>query len=112
MSEAVRYLMAYANSYGLSGSVVSGYRSFREQVELYQKGRSTSEVINRVAKHGAGGTVTDAYAGESAHNYGLAVDIEGPNQAEILELAVAIGFQTVTWDPAHIEWPNWRSLFR
>lgn len=112
MSEAVRYLMAWSQYYGLSGQIVSGYRSFRQQVELYAKGRTTSEIINRVAKHGVGGSVTDAYAGESAHNYGLAVDIEGPHQAEILQLAVAMGFQTVTWDPAHIEWPNWQRLLR
>lgn len=109
-AEAVRYLQAYVNSYGLSCSIVSGYRSMSEQTALYAQGRTASEVANQISKRGAGGSVTDAPAGSSAHNYGLAVDVEGPDQAAVVALARAIGFGTVSWDPAHIEWPNWRQL--
>lgn len=109
-AEAVRYLQAYANSYGLNCSIVSGYRSIHEQNALYAQGRSPSEVANRVSKRGAGGAVTDAPGGTSPHNYGLAIDVEGPDQAAVVALAREIGFGTVSWDPAHIEWPNWRYL--
>ena len=44
--------------------VVSGYRSFAEQTVLYNQGRTT-----------AGNKVTNAKAGESYHNYGLAIDV-------------------------------------
>jgi len=54
--------------------------------------------------------VTDAWAGQSPHNYGLAVDIEGPDQASIIDIGRQLGFGTVSWDPAHLEYPNWRSL--
>jgi hypothetical protein len=44
--------------------VVSGFRTFAEQDALYAQGRTTP-----------GNIVTPARGGESAHNYGLAVDI-------------------------------------
>jgi LAS superfamily LD-carboxypeptidase LdcB len=110
MAEAVRYLQAYCAYYNYEGEVTSGFRSFQEQTALYAQGRTQDEITRHVAKHGAGGAVTDAVAGQSAHNYGLAVDIEGRDSAAIHELAAAMGFQTVDWDPDHIEWPSWRSL--
>jgi len=109
-SAAVRYLQAYCSYYNLEGSIVSGLRSNQEQTRLYAQGRTPYEVAHQVSKQGAGGSVTDAPAGSSAHNYGLAVDVEGRDQARIIALAAALGFGTVSWDPAHIEWPNWRAL--
>jgi hypothetical protein len=109
-SEAVQYLLAWAEYYGLEGEIVSGFRSFQEQTALYAQGRTQGEISARVAKHGAGGAVTDAPAGASAHNYGLAVDFEGRDQSYIIQLARAIGFGTVSWDPAHVEWPRWQQL--
>lgn len=110
---AVRdFLMPYCEYYGLQGTIVSGYRSLEEQAALYQKGRTYQEVVNRVRKQGRDGAVTDAAPGESAHNYGLAVDVEGRDQRQIVSLGQALGFGTVSWDPAHLEWPNWRSLLR
>ena len=49
---------------GYKPKVVSGFRSFEEQNYLYSLGRTRS-----------GSIVTNAEAGESWHNYGLAVDI-------------------------------------
>jgi len=109
-SEAVQYLLAWAQFYNLEGMIVSGYRTMTEQEALYRQGRTPSEITNRVALHGTRGSVTDAAPGNSAHNFGLAVDIEGPDQAQIIQLARAIGFGIVSWDPAHIEWPGWASL--
>ena len=110
MAEAVRYLLAYAAYYSLEGRIVSGLRSMSEQTALYAQGRTQDEIIRRVSLQGTSGTVTDAPPGSSAHNYGLAVDIEGRDQGAIIQLARQIGFGTVSWDPAHIEWPGWRSL--
>jgi LAS superfamily LD-carboxypeptidase LdcB len=109
-AEAVRYLQAYASSLQLEARVVSGRRSNTEQEQLYAKGRTPYEIAHQVSKHGAGGTVTDAPPGSSAHNYGLAIDVEGRDQTAVVQLARQIGFGTVSWDPAHIEWPGWRSL--
>lgn len=110
MAEAVRYLLAYASYFNLEASIVSGRRSSQEQAKLYAQGRTQYEIIHQVSKQGAGGTVTDAPPGSSAHNYGLAIDVEGRDQSAVVSLARQIGFATVTWDPAHIEWPGWRSL--
>jgi len=110
MSEAVRYLMAWCSYYRLEGSIVSGRRTWSQQTALYAQHRTPSEIAQRVSFHGARGTVTDAVAGDSAHNWGLAIDVDGPDQAEIVQLAHEIGFGTISWDPGHIEWPNWRVL--
>jgi len=110
MLEAVRYLQSWADFLGYSGVIVSAFRSSEEQAVLYAKGRTLQEIRDRVKKLGRGGTVTDAPPGSSAHNYGLAIDVEGHDQAKIVFLAKQIGFGTVSWDPAHIEWPNWRQL--
>lgn len=111
-SDAVRYLQAWCEFYSLNAQIVSGYRSIEEQAALYAKGRTPSEVAQRVRKQGHGGAVTDAPPGDSAHNYGLAVDVEGPDQRAVISIAQQLGFGTVSWDPAHIEWPGWQSLIR
>lgn len=104
------WLIPWANYYGLRGTIVSGYRSMEEQDRLYRLGRSQYQYSAQIKLHGTQGSVTDAPAGQSAHNYGLAVDIEGPDQAQIIEIGRQLGFGTVSWDPAHLEYPNWRSL--
>lgn len=104
------YLLPWVAYYGLRGEVRSGFRSFDEQLRLYRLGRSQYQFNNRVRMRGENGAVTDAFPGESAHNYGLAIDVEGPSQREIVEVGKMLGFGTVSWDPAHLEWPNWRAL--
>jgi LAS superfamily LD-carboxypeptidase LdcB len=104
---AVQYLLEWGNYQGLSGEIISGYRSLQEQAELYAIGRTPEEVAAHVSKQGRDGSVTDAVPGQSAHNYGLAVDFDNP---DIRHLAAVIGFGTVSWDPAHVEWPGWRRI--
>lgn len=48
---------------GIFVQITSGYRSNAEQTRLYNQGRTTS-----------GNIVTNAKAGQSIHNYGLAID--------------------------------------
>jgi peptidoglycan L-alanyl-D-glutamate endopeptidase CwlK len=48
----------------LTAFLFCGYRSFEEQTKLYNQGRTTP-----------GSIVTNAKAGSSYHNYGLAIDV-------------------------------------
>ncbi len=59
---------------------ISGYRSYLEQDNLYSQGRTTP-----------GPLVTHARAGQSSHNFGIAVDLALDGSAEK-------GLQP-TWDP-------------
>ncbi|WP_054956261.1 M15 family metallopeptidase [Paenibacillus dakarensis] len=56
-------LVAKTREIGIRIMITDGYRSDEEQNRLYNKGRSTE-----------GNIVTNARAGESLHNYGLAID--------------------------------------
>jgi len=109
-AEAVRILLSWCDYYSLTVNVYSGARSNDEQAALYAKGRTPAEVAQRVSKHGKGGAVTDAPPGTSPHNYGLAVDIQSPQLDKVMAIARQMGFGFVSWDPDHLEWPNWRSL--
>lgn len=110
MATAVQYFLAWASYYQIPVRLGSGFRSLDEQAGLYAQGRTPEEIQNRVAKHGEGGSVTDAPPGYSAHNYGLAVDIETDQLAQAMALAKYIGFAEISWDPDHLEWPGWRQL--
>lgn len=101
---------------GYQAFITDGYRSNEEQNQLYAQGRSIP-----------GNIVTNAKAGESPHNYGLAIDIafrpDGSNKAEwntemyqkIQTLANELG---LTWggswtgftDKPHYELKNWRDI--
>ena len=78
---------------GIQLRVFSAYRSFEEQNELYAKGRTAP-----------GNIVTYAQAGESYHNFGLAIDVveivnnkavwKNPNWPKIGKIGESLGF---TW---------------
>lgn len=63
--------------------IAQGYRTFDEQSALYAQGRTKS-----------GKKVTNAKAGQSVHNYGLAVDI-----------VLIIDGKTASWDTVK-DWDN------
>lgn len=111
-AQAVQILDQYCQAYGLTLVLASGYRGSEEQAKLYALGRTPSEIASHVHKHGGGGAVTDAPPGYSPHNYGLAVDLDSDSRdfESCKQIAVALGFGTVSWDPPHLEWPGWRSL--
>lgn len=60
----VQAMLDEALAAGISYWVISGFRSYAEQDGLYAQGRTT-----------AGGIVTNARGGQSAHQFGIAVDL-------------------------------------
>lgn len=64
-ADAVAFINSVEERAGIRLRVTDGFRTFEEQDALYAKGRfgNTEE------------KVTDAKAGESYHNYGLAIDV-------------------------------------
>lgn len=81
----------HAEKQGFKLRVYSGFRSFVEQGDLYEQGRSKPGKI-----------VTNAKPGKSLHNYGLAFDLveikdgkalwENPNWGKIGEMGKLFGF--------------------
>jgi peptidoglycan LD-endopeptidase CwlK len=93
-------------------------RSFEEQAQLYAQGRTMP-----------GNIVTNADAGQSYHNYGLAFDVveidnlgqalyENDNWPLIREVGQMYGFDVIgMWDPGHFEyrkygdWPQLLAMY-
>jgi len=79
--------------------VVFGLRTLEEQMALWQKGRALKP--GRPPKHKSSwsivsSVVTRAFPGESAHNYGLAIDL------------ALLGDESKAWLPGHD--PRWRTV--
>lgn len=103
-SVKVQTLLSLARESGLNVDAYQTYRSFQDQTKEYAKGRT-----------GPGKKVTNAKAGQSWHNYGLAVDIvfktssgkwswaENNNWGMLGRIGKSLG----------LEWGgNWKSLDR
>ena len=90
-SKVKEFIIRAEKELGIKLRVVSAFRNFAEQAKLYEKGRVTK-----------GNIVTNAKAGESMHNYGLAIDVveikngkaiwENPRWDAIANLGKSIGF--------------------
>lgn len=93
--------------------ITDGYRSEEEQTRLYAQGRSLP-----------GKVVTNARAGQSAHNYGLAVDMAFQKDGQLFylhdlydkiypiarNLGFILGADWITFkDRPHFEYPNWQA---
>ena len=114
-------------------------RSFDEQQHLYAMGRQIPGVpchhedgerpVGTCKQHPLGGTVTNAKPGQSAHNWGCAIDVAFvgadpyPNDPalwnKVGELMEASGLSwggprgvgdKFTWDRPHGENPRWRQI--
>lgn len=68
--------------------VTSGVRTWADQHKLYSQGRTT-----------LGNIVTNADAGHSWHNYGLACDCAPVNADE-----------TIDWEPSHPQWKRMETV--
>jgi peptidoglycan L-alanyl-D-glutamate endopeptidase CwlK len=102
------------NETGWTFFITDGYRSLEEQNKLYAQGRTEGTKI-----------LTNAKAGQSPHNYGLAVDLAFQRNgvlsylatlyAPIYKIARDLGFELgADWqgftDRPHFEHPNWEKL--
>lgn len=108
---------------GLSLLVYCTLRTPAEQDELYKIGRTVAGAGATVWRR-MGRTVTNAAAGQSAHNYGLALDFvplnagkpvwtEGPLYDRAIKIAESTGMESLRGNPkfselAHLQMPNWR----
>ena len=97
VNETIHEVLRLAYEVGIFVQITAGYRSFREQNELYERGRTNkSKPI-----------VTYARGGQSLHNYGLAVDFvivivsddgkralwtEGEKWTSVAAIAKSLGF--------------------
>ncbi|MBA3487260.1 MAG: M15 family metallopeptidase [Lysobacter sp.] len=95
-----RALYFKARDNGITVNIISGLRSFQEQGALYAQGRTSP-----------GNIVTNARAGHSVHNFGLAFDVgifegsrflgESPQYKAVGALGLELG----------LEWGgNWRTI--
>lgn len=99
---------------GLNPLVYCTFRSLEEQERLYQQGRITPGAI-----------VTNAKPGQSAHNYGLALDFvplvggkpdwsgKHPDWEACILIAESHGLESASrWtrfrEKPHLQMPNWR----
>lgn len=114
--EQKNQLVAKTRELGIKIIITDGYRSDEEQNRLYRQGRSTD-----------GDIVTNAKAGESMHNYGLAIDFalrlndgsviwdmeyDGngngkPDWMEVVAIAKDLGFQ---WGGDWTDFPDYPHL--
>lgn len=86
---------------GIRPTVTSTYRSIQDQQKLYDARASNPYPVNR--------------PGDSAHNYGLAVDSWVPDGYWELWWAVQryVGFEVPgATDRVHAQWPQWRELVK
>jgi peptidoglycan L-alanyl-D-glutamate endopeptidase CwlK len=92
IGKAKEFIIRAEKEFGIKLRVVSAFRSWAEQTILYAKGRTVP-----------GKKVTNAKAGSSYHNFGLAIDVveikngkalwKNPNWNKIAELGKSIGFE-------------------
>ena len=91
------FILKAEKELGIKLRVVQALRSWQEQADLYNKGR-TEESKAKKEK-----IVTNAKAGDSYHNYGLAIDVveikdgkalwTNPNWSKIARLGKSLGFE-------------------
>ncbi len=96
----VKQFIIEAEKQGFKLRITAGLRTWLEQTKLYQKGRDKFGKIIQKLKHLV---VTKAKAGQSFHNYALAIDIveikngkalwNNPNWEKIGQLGERLGFE-------------------
>ena len=107
MIEAAREALAQADAEGLRPIISETLRSPARQDQLYAQGRTAP-----------GSIVTKARAWESAHQYGLALDVTtsygygSEQQRRLHSLGAAYGFLTISWDLPHWEHPEFPALLK
>jgi peptidoglycan L-alanyl-D-glutamate endopeptidase CwlK len=107
---------------GLDILITCTLRSMETQAVLYTYGRSVQNPNSKpTPKYPLGKVATNALPGQSAHNYGLAIDFvimnngkadwtgTSHNWNKAIELAQARGMKSLRpMESAHLELTNWR----
>lgn len=103
------YAHEIARAYGLDPVVTSVYRSWENQLQLYQN-------FERCKATGQFGKTRECKypanrPGDSAHNFGLAWDSWVPDADMPLWVAIRryVGFEVPDHDRIHAQYPNWRA---
>ncbi len=73
--DKAREFLHKAEQAGIKLRVNDGYRTYEEQDNIYAKGRTRVNPDGKTAKKPLGNIVTNARAGQSLHNFGLAIDV-------------------------------------
>lgn len=99
--EAARRFLAAARAAGVDARIISGTRTYAEQAALYKIGRPPDTTNKRV---------TNAQAGESNHNFGIAWDI-GIFDRGAYVTADKPYLDAARFRPAGVEWGGaWKSF--
>jgi peptidoglycan LD-endopeptidase CwlK len=108
---------------GMIALITCTFRSVAEQEQLYCIGRTVpgQKCIPIIRPMGL--TVTNARAGQSAHQYGLAIDFVPMNCGKpdwsgksdlwnrSIKMAQTRGMESLRpMESAHLQYPNWRSI--
>lgn len=125
MQSRVNRWLVLAKDAGLSPLITCTYRTVDEQAQLYKIGR-TIQGDGPTAARPLGRIITNARAGESAHNYRMALDFvplvfgkpqwsdKHPHWQTLGELAERANLEWAgRWtrfrETAHLQMPEWRS---
>lgn len=109
VKEAAEWCLAWADYYQVPVAVISGFRSWQAQADLYRNYQRC------LASGEFGRTRRCRYPanrpGDSSHNYGLSWDstIDPRFQSWWDEVRRAVGFEVLSHDQPHAQVPNWRS---
>jgi len=121
----VKFLKESAKA-GFNLRITFGWRSFAEQTALYAQGRYTLEQVNKLRqiaglyllkKQSENYIVTYAKAGESFHNFGLAIDIvdrvKGYNidWVALRKIAVSCGLEYIPDTLTFSDKPHFQKTF-
>ncbi len=96
----VQWVLERADEAGLDPRVTSGRRDRAQQAALYQ----------RYVRSGYNRRYIAARPGRSSHEFGLAVDVWGNDQRQLIALFKKYGAETVSNDPEHFQYPGYSAL--
>ena len=111
--DPLRKFLAAAQAQGIGAHIISGVRDDEDQRQLQANHIAT--VNGQPLPYRARGPVPAAAApGQSAHEYGLAADVQADSpadQARLIRLGTSMGLaHPMSYDPTHFEAPGWRSV--
>jgi hypothetical protein len=105
--------LAAAKAQGIDANIISGVRTDQDQRELQANAVATRNGT-ALPYPERGRVPVAAPPGSSAHEFGLAADVEAANpgdQGRLIALGQQMGLaHPMSYDPTHFEAPNWRQV--